>query len=237
MLKSIFYPTQQNAFIWLSSIYLVFLLYLGKVSAMSILFAYFLETIIIGFFNALKMLWSILYGKSKTSGLGLILFFLFHYGFFVAIQSIFGFALFGIKGKGLITEPFNIIENYTNILNLEDIKYALPAIIFTHLGKFIADYVYHKKYLKFTAKEIMFKPYVRIFVQQFVVIIAFFFIVFGERAGFIAAILLIIFRLFIDLVLESINENSKTLEYVSEKLENEKVTKEEIKKQLIIFTE
>ncbi|QOD60181.1 hypothetical protein H9I45_12635 [Polaribacter haliotis] len=236
MLKSIFYPTQQNAFIWLSSIYLLFLLYIGKASAMSILFAYFLETIVIGIFNALKMLWSILYGKSKKTDFGLILFFLLHYGMFVAIQSLFGFSLFGMEGTSPIKEPFNIIENYGIILNLEDIKYALPSIIFMHLGKFITDYIHQKKYLEFTAKEIMFKPYVRIFVQQFVVILSFFFIVFGE-AGIIAAILLIFFRLIIDLCLESINKNSKTLDYLSEKLENEKVTKEEIKKQLIIFTE
>lgn len=236
MLKSIFYPTKQNAFIWLSSIYLLFLLYLGKISPIAILFTYFLETIVIGIFNVLKMLWSILYGKSEKSGFSLIFFFLFHYGFFVAIQSIFGFALFGIEGKGIIKEPFNIIENYSAILQLEDIKFALPAILFTHLGKFIADYIQNEKYKIFTASELMTKPYVRIFFQQFVVIISFFFIVFS-KAGFIAAILLILFRLFVDLILESIKENSKTLDFFSNKLENEKTTKEEIKKQLITFTE
>lgn len=236
MLKSIFYPTKQNIFIWLSSIYLLFLLYLGKISPIAILFTYFLETIVIGIFNVLKMLWSILYGKSEKSGFSLIFFFLFHYGFFVAIQSIFGFALFGIEGKGIIKEPFNIIENYSAILQLEDIKFALPAILFTHLGKFIADYIQNEKYKIFTASELMTKPYVRIFLQQFVVIISFFFIVFSE-AGFIAAILLILFRLFVDLILESIKENSKTLDFLSNKLENEKTTKEEIKKQLITFTE
>lgn len=238
MLKNIFYPTPQNASIWLSSIYLLFLLYIGKASAITILFAYFLETIIIGLFNALKMLWCILFSKSKSSEFGLIFFFLFHYGFFVAIQSIFGFALFSFKAETIIKEPFNIIENYISILNLEDIKYVLPAIIFTHLGKFISDFIYNKKYLKFTTKEIMFKPYVRIFIQQFVVILSFFFIALDNKgAGIVAAILLIFFRLVIDLTLESIKENSSTLNLLSEKLANEKVSKEEIKKQLIIFTE
>ncbi|MFK8061041.1 MAG: DUF6498-containing protein [Polaribacter sp.] len=234
MLKDILYPTKQNAFVWLSSIYLLFLLYLGKATPMIILFVYFLETIIIGLFNVLKMYWSIQFGNYK--GLALIPFFIFHYGFFVAIQSIFGFALFSFNGDSFIKEPFNIFSNYAAILNLEGIKYALPAIIFTHLGKFLADYISNKKYKKFTASEIMFKPYVRIFIQQFVVILAFFFIVLGE-AGTIAAILLILFRLFVDLVLESIKENSKTLDLISEKLANEKASKEVIKKQLIIFTE
>ena len=234
MLKSIFYPTPQNAFVWLSSIYLLFLLYIGKASPMTILFAYFLETIIIGIFNALKMFWSIKFGKSK--GYGLILFFLVHYGFFVAIQSIFAFSLFGIEGTSIIKKPFNLLENYAAILRLEDIKYALPAIVFTHLGKFLSDFLKNDKHLKFTANEIMFKPYIRIFIQQFVVILAFFFIVFSE-AGYIAAILLIFFRLFVDLTLESIKENSEILEVLSEKLANEKASKEEVKKQLLLFTE
>jgi hypothetical protein len=234
MLKDIFYPTQQNAFIWLSSIYLLFLLYLGKISPISILFVYFLETIIIGIFNALKMFCSIYFGKSK--GYVLILFFLFHYGFFIAVQSIFAFALFSIKGNSIFKEPFSIFDNYATILNLEDMKYALPAIVFTHIGKFFADYMQQKKYLQFSANEIMLKPYLRIFIQQFVVIISFFFLVFG-KAGAIAAILLILFRLVIDLVMESIKKNSNTLEFLAEKLSNEKTSKESIRSQLLAFTE
>lgn len=234
MLKNIFYPTPENAFIWLTNIYLLFLLYLGKVSPIAILFVYFLETIIIGVFNTLKMFWSIQFGNSK--GYLLILFFIFHYGFFVAIQSIFGFAIFSINDNSFIKEPFNLIENYGAILQLEDIKYALPAIIFTHLGKFISDFIRNEKYLKFEAQEIMFKPYVRIFIQQFVVILSFFFVVFSS-AGILAAILLILFRFILDLLFESIKEDSKTLDFLAEKLENDKASKEEIRKQLQIFTE
>ncbi len=234
MLKDVFYLTTQNSFIWLSSIYLLFLLYLGKVSPMTILFVYFIETLIIGVFNALKMFWSIKYGKSK--GYGLILFFIVHYGFFIAIQSIFAFGIFDIDKHSIFRDPINLIENYGIILKLEDISYALPAILFTHAGKFFSDFISNKKYLLFTAKEIMFKPYVRIIVQQFAVILSIFFIIFS-KAGLFAAILLIIIRLLIDLVMESIKENSKMVDYFAEKLATDKVSKEETKKQLQIFTE
>lgn len=234
MLKNIFYPTSQTIFIWLSTIYLFFLLYLGKISPLSILFVYFLETIIIGIFNALKMFCTIKLGNS--SGYGMIVFFLFHYGFFVAIQSIFGFAIFSIGDDVVFKEPFHLIDNYSKILQLADIQYALPAIVFTHLGKFFTDFMGHKKYLKFGVEEIMYAPYVRIFIQQFVVILSFFFIIFSET-GMVAAILLILFRFGIDLTLEAIKEDSKTLDFVAEKLSNEKTSKETIKKQLINFTE
>ncbi|MBG7611342.1 hypothetical protein IU405_03680 [Polaribacter sp. BAL334] len=234
MIKNIFYPTSQTIFIWLSTIYLFFLLYLGKISPLSILFVYFLETIIIGIFNALKMFCTIKLGNS--SGYGMIVFFLFHYGFFVAIQSIFGFAMFSIGDDVVFKEPFHLIDNYSKILQLADIKYALPAIVFTHLGKFFTDFIANKKYLKFGIKEMMVSPYVRIIIQQFVVILSFFFIIFSET-GMVAAILLILFRFGIDLTLEAIKEDSKTLDFVAEKLSNEKTSKETIKKQLINFTE
>ncbi|MDP5107165.1 MAG: DUF6498-containing protein [Polaribacter sp.] len=234
MLKNIFYPTPQNAFIWLSSIYLLFLLYIGKASPLSILFVYFLETLIIGVFNALKMYCAIKF--TKSTGYVMILFFLFHYGFFVAIQSIFGFALFSFDDNSIFKEPFHIIENYGIILNLEDMKYVLPAIVLTHLNKFFLDFIKNKKYVLFSVNEIMTKPYLRIFVQQFVVIISFFFMVVG-KAGVIAAVLLILFRLIIDLMMESVKENSKMLDFLAKKLENEKASKAEIKKQLMAFTE
>ena len=41
----------------------------------------------------------------------------------------------------------------------------------------------------------------------------------------------------IDLTLESIRENSEILDQLAEKLANEKASKEEVKKQLINFTE
>ncbi|WP_146190716.1 DUF6498-containing protein [Polaribacter aquimarinus] len=236
MLKNIFYPNHQNRYIWLSSIYLLFILYLGKISPITVLFAYFLETIIIGFFNALKMFWSIRFGGHKTGGYFLILFFLFHYGFFVGVQSVFGFSLFEMDSNSIFREPFQVLKNYQIILGLEEMKYAFPAIIFTHLGKFFSDFIKNEKYKKFLPTEIMFKPYVRIFIQQFVVILSFFFMVLG-KAGIIAAILLILFRLFIDLFFEAIKENSLLLDTMSKKLANEKVSKEEIKKQLMHFTE
>lgn len=234
MFKNIFYPTSQNIFIWLSTLYLLLLLFIGKVNPMTILFIYFLETIVVGIFNAFKMFCTIQFGTS--SGYGLIPFFLFHYGFFVAIQSIFAFAIFSIGDTMVFKEPFSILENYGKILSLEDIKYAFPAIIFTHVGKFFSDFIGNNKYLKFEAQEIMFSPYVRIFIQQFVVILSFFFIVFSD-AGMIAALLLIVFRFVIDLVMEAIKENSETLDFVAEKLSNEKSPKEAVKKQLINFTE
>ena len=241
MLKSILFPSKQNIITWFFAIYLLYLLYAGKISGLTVLFVYFIETIIIGLFNTAKMFVILTFGKKEKNNkfifrYGIILFFIVHYGFFIAIQSVFGFTLFETEGSIKIGEPFNLIENYTNLLSFDGIQYALPVLFFNHMNWFITGFLYEKKYHLFTAKEMMFKPYLRIFIQQFVVIISLGLMLTIQKAVLVG-ILLIILRLLIDLMLEAIKMNSKLLDALAEKLENEKASKEEIKKQLIIFTE
>lgn len=235
MIKEIFYPTYQNVIIWLSAIYLLILLYSGKVTPITILFVYFLETILAGIFNVFKILSCAHHSKSKNYFIAV--FFLFHYGFFVALQSVFAFALFDISEKSIFKDPFNIFDNYATILSFEGIQYAIAPMVFMYLKNFITDFIRHEKFLKFTPEEIMIKPYVRIFIQQFVVLLSFFFIIFNNTAGYVAATLLIVFRLVIDLTIHAIRENSQTLDVLAEKISTEKQSPEEIKKRLILFTE
>jgi len=84
----------------------------------------------------------------------------------------------------------------------------------------------------------MSKPYLRIFVQQFVVILSGFFLVF-LKAGMVAAVILIAFRLVLDLILIGLRENSEVLDrfaaWYADK--NEQMSFEKVKKQLLLFTE
>ena len=241
MLKSILFPNRKNIIVWITSLYLLFLLYSGKISGLTILFVYFIETIIIGLFNVVKMFVILKIGAKERSNkfafkYGLIFFFIFHYGFFVGVQSVFGFTLFEIEGSVSLGEPFNLIENYTNLLSFEGIQYALPIIFFNHMSWFVTGFLKEKRFNYFTAKEIMFKPYLRIFIQQFVVILSVG-IMIATKQAVVVGVLLIILRLVVDLTLEAIKINSNLLNYLAEKMANEKASKEEMKRQLIIFTE
>lgn len=241
MIKTILFPSRKNSIIWITSIYLLFLLYNGKVSGLTILFVYFIETIIIGMFNVVKMFIILKFGEKEKNNkfmlrYGLILFFIVHYGFFIAVQSIFGFTLFEIEGSVKVGEPFNLIENYTNLLSFEGIKYALPVIFFNHMSWFVLGFLREKRYNYFTAKEILFKPYLRIFIQQFVVILSVALMLLTKQA-ILVGIVLILLRLFVDLALEAIKLNSKLLDFLAEKMANEKTPKEAMKRQLIIFSE
>ena len=230
-------PQKQNAYSWANLLLLIALVIVGEVSALAILYGYFLETILIGIFNIFKMLSCHKHEKGKKNPiLPLVLFFIFHYGMFVAVQSVFLFAIVSFSGDALISEPFHLIDNYIIVLQTEGV---LPVMIILGLGqilKYFFDFIQPQKYLEFTSKDIMMKPYARIFIQQFVVILASFFIAFSG-ASIIAAILLIVFRFIVDSFFVSIRSNSKYLDVVVDKMYDGKTPKAEIRKQLLLWSE
>ncbi len=228
--------------IYANALFLLVLLSVDFVSPLTVVMAYFLESIIIGIFNVLKMARCIQYtNKQEGGGLGnysILIFFIFHYGFFIAIQSIFAFSFFEIEGSTFFTDGFALLKNYKALLDLEGMWLLIASIIFTNLLAFIMNFLAEKRYEHFTANELMSKPYLRIFVQQFVVILSGFFLVF-LKAGMVAAVILIAFRLVLDLILIGLRENSEVLDrfaaWYADK--NEQMSFEKVKKQLLLFTE
>jgi hypothetical protein len=237
MLKLIFTPQRNNAFAWQNFVILLILVFSGEVSAVSILYAYFFESIIIGFFNIAKMLYCHYYTEKKEGPIiGLILFFTFHYGFFIGVQSVFLFAIISMSGHSVISEPFHLLENYGNALESLGVYFVLLVLILGQILKFIFDFIKPRKYLEFSAYEIMFMPYLRIIIQQFVVILGSFFIVFSE-ASLVTALILIIMRFVLDLFFSSIRKDSEILDWTVEKLYNGKTSKTDLKKQLLLWSE
>lgn len=236
MLSSVFIPNRYNSYAWVNVIGLILLLCLGKIEPYTVIFGYFIETIIIGVFNIIKMIITSNHDGSGKTIVFFVLFFMFHYGMFVAVQSVFAFLIIGISSNSFINEPFDILDNYASILSLEGMEYILPMLIGTQFLKLIFDFILPKKYLIFTVIEIMYKPYIRIFIQQFTVIIAMFFIVFSNN-GIIAAILLIFFRAIVDFILVGIRDNEILLNKIVNKLYDGKTSKEKLRKQLLLFSE
>ena len=224
MIKTIFFPNKQNIAIWANAFFLLLLLFTGKISALVILFAYFMETIIIGIFNFLKMMIVSLKGdrerregEGEKAGIFYSLFFCVHYGFFVAIQSIFIFSFFEMGGSDIIGEPFDIIKNYAAILQLENIQWVLLSILTANLAYFYTNFLADSQYHNYRTQDLFMLPYVRIIVQQLVVILGGFFIII-LKAGMAAATLLVLFRLALDLVIVSIRKNGELVEVLARKL-------------------
>lgn len=148
---------------------------------------YCLETIIIGCYNVIKMSIVTLYkrkdrweyqgGSSIVSGWVFILFFIIHYGFFVFIQtSIFA------SVSGLVSNtPFGQLTFFKGILSkiTPDTKLVLYCFIIMYGLRMTTDFIVSGNYKKTTLGLLMFQPYFRIFIQQFVVILGSMFLEFG----------------------------------------------------------
>lgn len=198
-----FLPKKRNSFVWFNAAFLLFLLFKGEVSALTIVIAYFLETIIIGIVYAFKFFTIISHDNSKnkeksgTANYGLIGFFLVHYGFFIAIQLIFVFAFLEISDES-IKEAFNLIENLTYVLSLDGMSLVLLSIVIYNFADYLLNFILPKKYETATINKTFAEPYVRIFIQQFAVILGGFFMIFSQGVLFVA-ILLILIRSLIEL--------------------------------------
>lgn len=201
-------PTKANAFLWVSALCMLFGLLFLHWSPAAVLTAYFFETIIIGLLHVVKMLAVLWWGKEQTAlpagnnnnshpGF-LVPFFLVHYFFFVFIQSVFMFLLLKGEVQG-IKEPFRVLHNYRLLLQNSDTQQAVALIAFTNLVLALRQFFLPGKYRTATVQALFLQPYVRIFIQQLVVILAGFFIFIPGAV--IAAVLLILIRLGIDLVL------------------------------------
>lgn len=172
-------------------------------SASQVFLVYCLETVIIGLVNVIKMACVTIFVRSKDvwenngsssmqSGWFFIFFFILHYGFFVFIQTQIFFAVSGLLPAGSLL-----------------IKYSkIPALLGTNgkllLAIFIAYYTLQNAfgffgkgiYKTISMGRLMFEPYMRIFVQQFVVILGSMFLTFG--AGKIFILIMVTVKIFFE---------------------------------------
>lgn len=201
--------------ILLQALFLIGLLLMGKADPMAVVFAYVFETIIIGVFHFFKLLIIAVNSKTKEISAKLMeyflsFFFLIHYGGFVAIQSIFIYIAFAIKDNRFSTS-LNL-SNFTDLIYLEGFKIIALSIIFTHLVSFFISFLSIKKYQNTSIEAYMMKPYIRIFIQQFLAIVPLFFLYFTNQVGIVAAILLIVMRAFLDFYFYYIAQSPERIE-------------------------
>ncbi|HMC98958.1 MAG TPA: DUF6498-containing protein [Ferruginibacter sp.] len=160
--------------------------------AMRIFLVYAVETIIIGVFTVLKMAivtifvkptdyWQSGGQRKLTSGWFFIFFFMLHYGIFVFVQTqIF----FGVSDVIKSTSTWG---NYAAIPGAlgEDGRLLLFVLIGYHVVQTYLSFIRTGEYRSIPMFKLMFQPYSRIIVQQFVVILGGFFVSFGLGKIFI----------------------------------------------------
>jgi hypothetical protein len=181
-----------------------------KWSAKEVFLVYSLETIIIGIFTLLKLLITGLLAKKtdvwQSTGRSVVkqpfwffmLFFMVHFGIFVAVQMGIFFSVSGIGDENGITF-LNFFSRWPSLLTNE--AYIMLGIFVISYGfRMISDFIITGDYKTASLGYLMFQPYGRIFIQQVTVILGSMFLSFGAGKVFILvfAAIKIFFEIFID---------------------------------------
>ncbi|MCU0404201.1 MAG: DUF6498-containing protein [Chitinophagaceae bacterium] len=235
-------PGRQNYWIWAQALLMMTGILFWGWSPFYVVMAYFFETIIIGLIHVAKMLTVLSRGSTQKMAVlenkhdtmnhgGAILFFLFHYFFFVAIQSIFVFAMFQ-KFLPAGNEAFGLIGNYKWLFTQPEFILVFSILAVSHLGIVVRDWFIPEKYHTYTLKKMFIQPYIRILVQQFVVILSGFFFILSSE-GYAAALLVTGFRLLTDTLLIGVKLNEPLKEkFITYMLKNDGVQEKEVREQL-----
>lgn len=140
-------------------------LYLGW-SAAAIVFFYWAENLIVGFFNVLKMkraqgpidsLHMTLNGRPVTEAdrSALIVFFVIHYGMFTLGHGVFVLAFFGAGFGGA----------------LKDLTKALPFLAASHGISYTKNFLGQGEYRKVSFAGLFMQPYKRVFVMHVTILL------------------------------------------------------------------
>ena len=218
--------SRTNNAILLNAVFLAGLLFLKIANPMAIVFAYVFETVIIGLFHGVKLFYVIRYDnkpgeiESKFINYVSIIFFFIHYGFFVAVQSLFLYTAFAINDDRFSTSLS--LNNFKAIFSLDGFYLVSISIVVTHLVEFYFNFLKNKKYLNQIFGDFFAKPYLRIFMQQFLAIVPFLFLFATNYVGIIAALLLIIMRTLLDLYLNQLARNPEKIKKLARYLSKNK---------------
>ena len=132
--------------------------------ASCIVFLYWAENLVVGFYNVLKM--ACANGLRRTdlgAKLFIIPFFMVHYGIFAAVHGAFVLALFDTTHAGFWGM-------------LAAVKYALIALFLSHGVSFVDDYLRGRQYASVRFEQLMFSPYPRLVVLHVSILASAFFI-------------------------------------------------------------
>lgn len=162
-----------------------------------ILLLFWMENVLMGLFNVVKML---MVNPSSAGAWGakllIIPFFFFHYGMFTLAHGIFVFALFGGYFNEL--EGFPTADSLVQVISDFQLDWAILALFLSHAISFVLNYVGRGEYKKAKLKELMTQPYGRVVILHITIIIGAFLVMLTNAPIFVLVILLLL-KIFIDI--------------------------------------
>jgi Family of unknown function (DUF6498) len=144
----------------------------------SLLFLFWLENVIIGVFNVLKMLLAGVgardlppFGWVAFTALKcfLIPFFCFHYGLFTFVHGMF---IIGFFGKSALHQ-FGLLnlQLIIQIIHENHLEWSFASLVAGHLISFVWDYLWSGEFRRSNPMELMVQPYRRVVVMHLTVLL------------------------------------------------------------------
>ena len=137
-----------------------------------VMLLFWLENVVIGGFNALRMLlvdptdlvlWS--------AKLFMVPFFCFHYGMFTAIHGTLVVSLFGGKAYGRMDQGLLPVEGVLRAITDFGIAPALAVLAGSHAFSFLWNYLIRGEFRRVSLREQMGQPYKRVIVLHLTIIL------------------------------------------------------------------
>ena len=149
-------------------------------AALPLLVFYWIENVVIGGFNILKILVS---GFTKSRALAiaavfLSAFFVFHYGLFTFVHGIFVFAMLSWSGEAQAgldpnAAPDDVLTNVTALVNADsDLYWSVVALVAVQTGWFVFHWLLFGHWRTASPITQMYEPYGRIFVLHMTIMAA-----------------------------------------------------------------
>lgn len=133
-----------------------------------LMLVFWIENLIVGLFNALKMLAA----RPQEAGtwvtkLGMIPFFCVHYGMFCMVHGVFVIGLFGGNARGVgFPQPGQVLE----LVQTYGLFWAVAALFVSHGFSFAANYLGKGEYRRAQLQTLMVAPYGRIVVLHLAIL-------------------------------------------------------------------
>lgn len=135
-----------------------------------IMFLFWLENVVVGVFNALKMLLAGGPGSSAGVKLFLVPFFTVHYGVFTLVHGVFVFAMFGADWRAGGGGPFPNFERVQEVVTQQHLVWAVLGLVASHGFSFATNYVLNGTYRTAILPLLMMQPYGRIVVLHLAIL-------------------------------------------------------------------
>lgn len=157
---------------------------------------FWMENVIIGVFNVLRMLLAELQRPAAWVGkFFLVPFFCIHYGMFTFVHGVFVVGLFG--GQFRVGASFPSLEMFQKLVAEQQLGIAVLALVASHAFSFAWNYLWRGEYRTVSLQTLMARPYARVVVLHLALLGSGFLLI-ALKSPVVGLVLLVLFKIGLD---------------------------------------